>query len=205
MHFMDKKGILTKNTVTLLIAAIGIGLILAGGGKLYAQVREGQESERAQEIINSVEAKIKALNDGESSELVVRGLGGWFLDGWSEDASFLPDKCFFKSCVCICKIKKFSLSELGARGGRINPDEISAENCQRIGFCREVERKTIFIHSTVTVEESEFRFAYDSTKTKYTTEDMKGIDFSGESFIKLIIEKLKDSLKISADLRDGEK
>ncbi len=195
MHFMDKKGILAKHMVTLLIAAIGIGLILAGVGKLYAQVREGKESEKAQGIINSVEAKIKALNDEESSELTVNGLGGWTLRGFSETDEHIPEKCFYESCVCVCKMSLVKF-------GRINLGEVAANQCQANGFCRQVEKKKVMVSSIILSEKT--TFAPQSMKPELESRKVENIGLDG-SFIKLVIEKSKDSLKISADLRDGEK
>ncbi len=116
----DKKGIFTISEILgLIIAAIGIAIVAYAAYKLYA-VSVNQESENAKNLLNVIERKIDNLNNNEVGRFQIRGIKDWFLVGWGEDDIGRIDKCFFKSCICICK-----------------GDRTDLENsCQENGFCR---------------------------------------------------------------------
>ena len=111
-----------NNLLGLIIAAIGIGIIIFGAYKLYA-VSVNQESENAKNLLDIIEGKINNLNNNEVGKFQLRGVKDWFLVGWGEKDSGRIDKCFFESCVCICKGDRSDLKN----------------SCQENGFCRGVE------------------------------------------------------------------
>jgi hypothetical protein len=64
--------------------------------------------------------KIENLKDGWEDNFPIIGVNGWVLAGWSKEfiSESRPDKCFYNSCLCVCK------DGLGS--------------CQDNGLCREI-------------------------------------------------------------------
>ena len=116
---MDKKGDLVKNVLALVIAVIGLGLIIIAAVKLY-NLNKDQEFENAKKLVDGLIGKINNLKEGEIGRPIVRGVEGWSLVGWGKDDKSRPDKCFFDSCICVCR-----LGENGLRN-----------SCQETGICR---------------------------------------------------------------------
>ncbi len=144
---MDKKGDLLKNVLTLIIAAIGLGLIIIAGVKLY-NLNKDQEFENARKLLDGLIGKVENVKDGETGKPVIRGVDGWVFAGWSGEDNNRPDKCFFNSCICVCKT-----GEDGPffKGRIFNPktdafsNEIIKTACQSEGFCRKIEVKKVSV------------------------------------------------------------
>lgn len=147
---MRKKGDLTNQALSVLIAVIGILLIAYGIYKLYDVVRNN-ENKNAQKTIDVLNEKIKFLEEGNSGIFTVQGFKNsqnWYIAGWTGGTG--PDKCFLNSCLCICKGNPF---ETEKEHPRIDPetgqdmniyDEILSEEkmesyCQDSGYCRNIE------------------------------------------------------------------
>jgi len=130
----EKRGILIKNVLVGIIAVLGLVLLFYGASKLYASIVD-EDAENAKQVLNVIEAKVNALEDGQSNVFNIRGIEGWSLVGWGKKEFGLdgreepkPDKCYFDSCICICKTLDESILD--------NKDYI--ENCQK-GFCRKFD------------------------------------------------------------------
>lgn len=123
----NRKGDLTQNVLSLIIAALGIALLVFAAYKLYRANVENEE-ENATKLLNSLDEKIKNLKDGEIGRFPIRGVNGWYLTGWGKDEQGRPDKCFFNSCVCVCK------------SGGIN----EKDSCQKNGICRDLKYDKVF-------------------------------------------------------------
>jgi len=132
-----KAEITLENTLTVILAALGLILLFAGAYKLY-QIISNQEQENAKNFINVLEAKINSLQDGETNIFSIRGVESkdgsqpWFLTGWSkDDPDRLVDKieCFLDSCICVCKGNSNSLVGTCKKGfcKKINKDKVKIE------------------------------------------------------------------------------
>lgn len=159
---------LTKNVMNFVLAALVIALLIGGGYAVF-KVLANDENQKAQRVLDNVEGKINALEEGEEGKFLIQGFKGaesWYLVAWNKDDEGRPDKCFFENCMCVCKYgeqpgaieKENQGSTLGnlARGiplvGKLAPDEsvtVSAVSkseifsgvCQSNGFCRKAEDK----------------------------------------------------------------
>src|SRR3989338_9771741 len=113
---LDKKGLI-KDVTSLVIAIIGILLLLFAVYQLYKVIVNG-DSEIAKKTLNIIETKINYLEEGQTGKFPIIGPKEWYLVGWGKENIERPDKCYFDSCICICKGYK-------------------PEDCQgRYGFCR---------------------------------------------------------------------
>lgn len=129
---MKKRGELTlNNTLSIIIAVIGLSILIFGFVKLW-QANADQENKSAQKTIDSLISKIGALKAGENNSFIIQSFTGsteWYIAGWSKGVSGRPDKCFFDSCICICK------------GGG------TAKECTDQGFCRVVSEEEVAVGS----------------------------------------------------------
>lgn len=145
---MNKKGEssgwnLTK-LLEIILAVICIALIVYISFKWYDSLAN-QESKNAQNLIETLDAKIQAAQEGGA---VVRDLvrnpdtsreatnGEWVLVGWNVNDKNRPDKCYFNNCVCVCKTKKSLFPTRNDQSSGIN-DLVS--DCQQNGFCRNID------------------------------------------------------------------
>ncbi|MBU0466550.1 MAG: hypothetical protein KJ718_06480 [Nanoarchaeota archaeon] len=149
---MRKKAIVRENLLSIIIAVIGLILLFYGAWYLISISTDNQEQKAAQTIIEKVEAKINLLEAGQSTELSTQGINeNWFIKGWDENEDS-PDKCLFKTCLCICKgdepIQNREI-ELQSNLPDQNTNRILEEiknNCQDNGFCRKFESEKISTH-----------------------------------------------------------
>lgn len=128
---MQKKGILINNALTLVIAIIGLVILAYGAYKIY-DVTIDQEIKSAQSTIDSLMAKINALEEGQKNTFSIRGVNSqdnWFLTGWDKNDPNRIDKCFLNSCICVCRPSG-------------SPRE---QSCEEKSICREIEQKKVKI------------------------------------------------------------
>ena len=130
----NKKGILTKNVLSLIIAAIGVVLLIFVSVALYNNF-ENQERKNAQSFLNSIDEKIKNLKDGETGKFTLNGIEGWYFVGWSKNELNRPEKCFLDSCLCVCPEVE-------------NPEDFG-ESCQNKGFCRKINYDNLDMGSSI--------------------------------------------------------
>lgn len=141
---LGDKGIALGQFLTVVIAVIGLIFLIGFGAKLFGSVFSG-EDEKAQNIIENIKGKIDNLKEEETGRFNIRGLDGWFLAGWGKnelnrlnnnEIVERPEKCFLKSCICICK---------GIPEDPEIPRPTIENNCQEKGFCRYFEQEKIKI------------------------------------------------------------
>ncbi len=149
-----QKGQLKENTLEALVAAIAIVVIVAGAGYFvykYFQLSAQQNEDSARGLLNILDAKIKVTKDGQQGTFLVKGpcesneLNGnckWFLTGWGKNDDNRPQRCFFKSCVCVCNIAKSAIA-------MSDKDNALRDSCQdgRTGFCASVDAKDVKVFS----------------------------------------------------------
>ena len=126
-----RKGDLTNNALSIIIAVIGLGLLFFGVMKLY-QLKDSEEQKNVQRALANIEDKINALENGQEGLFAIQGFSGsnkWFLAGYglSVDPNLRPAKCYFKSCLCICT---------GEDASRLHSVLQTVPVCQQKGFCR---------------------------------------------------------------------
>lgn len=135
----NKKADLVNNVLTTVIAVVGLALIIFAAWKLYSAY-VGQDEKNAQVVIDTIEARVNAIEEGQVASIVVRGIPGWFVTGWGKNDARRPESCYFSSCICVCK------GEIGAFQGEIiarqklaGGSELSDKlfvACKDKGFCR---------------------------------------------------------------------
>lgn len=179
---INKRGDLLNNVLTLVIAVVGLALLAYGVFRLY-QIVSSQEEENARKTLDVIEGKINALKEGQTGRFLVQGFpmkNEWHVIAYSKSDDIRPDKCFFNSCVCMCKILDLgSLSEYDYTFGI--PQRSIANSCQKEGFCRKVDLP----EAKIIVENIEFSGKYG--------ENIK----LQENVIELKINKSSEKLEMS--------
>jgi len=127
-----------ENLAGLIITVIGLAIIFIGAWQLYS-VYANQEEKNAQHLVDSLSAKIELVEEGQVANLVFAGFeakkySDWALVGWSKSIEPRPDKCYFKSCICICP-------DIG-----LGEKDTYIENCQAKGLCRLFEQERIYLY-----------------------------------------------------------
>lgn len=148
---INKKGDLLNNILTTVIAVVGLMIIIYGSYRLYS-VYANQDVENAKTIANVVEARInsletaKAFGDKIPASIVVKGIPGWFITGWGKNDVGRPDKCSFKTCICICPGKPITSGAIGTKAYDFLDKSVdSVKACQDEGICRFFEEEGILI------------------------------------------------------------
>lgn len=119
----DEEEGLIGNTLGTVLGITGTIIIVIFVYLVITRVWSDPATDSAKQIADVLEAKIKALEPGQSTKAIIQSsakLDGWSLVGWSKNSGDRPDKCFFSSCFCICKGE-------------------NAQDCQTKGICRNVE------------------------------------------------------------------
>lgn len=137
----NKKADLMNNVLTTIIAVVGLAIILFAAWKLYS-VYANQEETNARKLADSIEGKIANLEDGQFGKIVVKGVPGWFVIGWGKNELDRPDKCYFQSCICICK-GDVQNAIIGAEIEHENVKKRLGDSCQKTGFCRFYEQDNV--------------------------------------------------------------
>ena len=120
-----------NNLLGIIIAVVGIVLFVFAISKVY-QVRASDELTNAKKTIELIDAKIKALDNGQKSSLTIQGFAGaesWYIVGWNKNDPNRPEKCFFDSCICIC-------------------EGVSNDVCQEGGICKSVSYSETRVFTT---------------------------------------------------------
>lgn len=132
-----KANFLAENVVSIIIAILILTLFVIGIYSWYSSVIENQETESAQNLADLIEAKISSLKDGQNNNFTIRGVNSkesWYLAGWGKDEFPKPDKCFFDSCICVCK----GLAS-------VSQDQI-INQCKDIGICRKIDKEKVVVN-----------------------------------------------------------
>lgn len=150
-----KRGILLGNVTNIIIAVLGLMVFGFFVMKIYT-LYTNQESQNAKTLVNVLEEKINLLEPGEQSSFISQGFQQkeyqWVLASWSKahgESEGKPEKCFGKSCLCICPAQKdsinFDIVNLGDGLASIQIIKDTAskltlgERCQKVGICRDFD------------------------------------------------------------------
>src|SRR3989344_8481143 len=125
----NKKGIVLENTLSVIIAVLGLLLLIYSAYYLYNKLTTNIETESAKNIANLIEKKINTLPDNQEANITIQGVNGenWNLISFNTDNINKPNKCFFNSCLCVCK-------------GDASLKENQGKICQDTGFCRKINK-----------------------------------------------------------------
>lgn len=137
---MNRKGDFKDNALGLILAVMGILILTFAGYKIY-QNYANQDVESAKNVLNSVEARLKVLNIGESAKFIAQGPKKWRVTGWAGTDSSRPDRCSLGSCLCVCP-----------------DDKNMASSCQSKGICRVIKTGRVVVSSDSN-EEKKILFA----------------------------------------------
>jgi len=100
----SKKADLREHALGIIIAVVGILLLLVASYSIYSGITSNTETKRATTIVETLEAKINAL-EGEKTESTIQQISTetiWHITGWDKTMIDRPDKCFTESCICAC-------------------------------------------------------------------------------------------------------
>jgi len=152
MKIKNRKGILMKNVMGIIIAVVGLAVFFAGVYSLY-KVNIAQDVENARNTLDNIIGKIELLDEDQENTFVIQGFSGaknWHLIGWNNDTQPRPDKCFFNNCLCICNPE--GDPDRNDRYGKaaFSRQEL-ADACQSAGFCKDVESESIAVASSRTL------------------------------------------------------
>lgn len=104
----NKRGGLEEHVLEVVLALVCITLLVVGLVRLYTITKES-EYEQASAALKRMEQKLQALDAGAftrfplESPCVRKKECLWWMRGWSKNEIGRPEKCYFKSCICICK------------------------------------------------------------------------------------------------------
>lgn len=192
---INKKGdSLPPEALGVIVAFLGLILIGIAGYKLLNASLD-QESENAKRLLENINGKIENLKEDEIGRFTFRGIEGWQLTAWSKSDANRPDKCFFESCICICK----SDNNLDRK-----------EECQsKNGFCKNIDIENSFSGNFVNYkndlisierffENPEKYDVYDHAlgQEKYYIAGREIFFPKGNSIFEIIARKSKDKLYI---------
>src|SRR3989344_7374506 len=131
---MKRRGELRDHVLSIIIGVVSLSLLLLAAWYLM-QAYTMTDYNKAVSVLDAIELKLKAVEDGETTRFPLQGPQGWYLQGWSVTDAGRPERCYFKSCICICK-------EAGANG---------ATSCQdtKSSACINVDEKELFVGSEI--------------------------------------------------------
>jgi len=100
---MNKKAVLTKEVIEIIMAAAGIFLV---GLLFFRFLAPGfdKDLESAKSILKNIIEKADNLKEREIDNYPVMGMDGWSLIFFDKSLTSFPRECEFrKDCLCICK------------------------------------------------------------------------------------------------------
>ena len=98
---MKKKAILLNNTLSFLLAVVGLLLFIFASYKVYQIANKDNDSENARALLDILIEKINTLEESKPINVTLQGMlmkEPWFITGWSKNDRNAPEKCFFSSC-----------------------------------------------------------------------------------------------------------
>ena len=123
-----EEKILLPNTLSFLLALLGLALVFGGAAYLLHQYTPNIETENAKSIITSLQKKIETLPKDSSNTFTFQGVHPnsiWKITSFGKTNKERPARCFFNSCICIYKGSSFNNADLSKT------------------FCRKVQEPTI--------------------------------------------------------------
>lgn len=191
---------LLSNLASVMVAVIATLLILGLGGWIvykYITIGNSPDEENAKATLESIDAKINSLEEGENSSFIERRLeGNWKLMAWNADTedSLRPQKCFLKNCLCLFPASEDTLeSEM-------------AEQCQGKNGIVRFYKNQIQTQTEKTIRQAmvEGNTNRETTTYESTQVTIKGIFIGGQgtgkgSVVQIIAQKREGKIVLIAD------
>lgn len=163
-----------------------MGLLLLAAWYLM-QAYTMSEYNKAVSALDTIELKLKAVEEGKTTRFPLQGPRGAYLQGWPVTEAGRPERCYFKSCICICK-------EAGTKG---------TESCQdtESAACISVEEKELFVGSEIyrltlgSAAGGGVNMPSAASRKSETRERCPRILF-GSALIEVVLTKGKDKLEL---------
>ena len=105
----NRKGDLTENALSLIVAVLGLALLFFAAWKIYDYMA-GAEARDAKKTIEFIESRAEEIKVGETSKVVIKGIKGWFFSGWAADDPSRPDKCLLNTSLLTCNSSLITVS-----------------------------------------------------------------------------------------------
>ena len=127
-----RRGELRDHVLSIIVGVVSLGLLLLAAWYLM-QAYTVSDHDKAVSALRTIELKLRAIEAGESARFPLQGPEGWYVQGWHATEAGRPERCYFKSCICVCK-------DAGKEG---------ADSCQdtKTGTCLDIEEKELFVGS----------------------------------------------------------
>lgn len=131
----------TGKLIALIVGILCLALIIILVKKSFDAVSD-QDSVNAKRIIEVLEKKAKALDNGQSAVFPLQGPCSnlesdekceWYLIGWNKETVGRPEKCYFDSCICICPA-------------------YNNQTCQDKGFCRTFKDNSVSVFTNIKID-----------------------------------------------------
>jgi len=138
MIMKNKKGILVKETLGIVLAVVGIVLLVYLAVELYGLFDSKTGLEKAKGSLDTLYSGVGKVDRGEveESEFFLESPNDWWVIAWPyQDRSDKPTQCK-GNCICICPMPSPGLSVY----------EGSLKKCNNLGVCKDVSKpiKTIY-------------------------------------------------------------
>ena len=105
---MDKRGLLLKNVIEIILACLAIGIVIYAAVVLFQSYFGSQGDMQAKGALDRVVQRLgEASEIGASSELLLATPAGWYIVAFdsnhSENSGFTKNVFFKQNAVCVCK------------------------------------------------------------------------------------------------------
>lgn len=105
---MDKRGILLKNIIEIILACIAIGIVIYAANVLFQSYFGSQGDMQAKGALERVAQRLGEANEtGTSSDMLLTAPAGWYIIAFdanhSENNGFTKDSLFKQNAVCVCQ------------------------------------------------------------------------------------------------------
>jgi len=146
------EGNLLKETLEIILFVVGTAILIFAIWKVWDLVAN-QERVNADKLVDDIVRRANDAKEGEIEGFTIKGLKDWYLVGWSKNEIGRLDKCFFKSCICICPFGKKTIKE----------------TCQDEGICKELNFDSSGVFTLSKIKEKE-NLINDEEIIKQTTD-----------------------------------
>ncbi|MBS3075422.1 hypothetical protein J4429_03090 [Candidatus Pacearchaeota archaeon] len=113
---IDKKGIILKEVITLIISVLCLIILFYLGSQLYGMLIKKSALEQAKANLEQISNTINNLKDGSSGTFLLTSPKNWFLILYNKGTGLFS--CSGNSCICFC------------------PAE-TLESCEKEGVCKD--------------------------------------------------------------------
>jgi len=105
----NKRGeLLSEETVKILMAVIGIGILLFMSYKVYGMFKQDTKAEQAKASLDEVIGLTKNLEEGKEITSLIYNPEDWYLVSYNKEIidkdsnKGMPSQCNQKDCLCLC-------------------------------------------------------------------------------------------------------